>query len=1052
MTHLFFANRRLLVLAIGLILVSGLSSYYVLPRMEDPLITERAATVTTILPGADAARVESLVTEKLEEELREIDEIKELRSTSAAGVSTLSIELRDEVTAVDEVWSRVRGRIDDAKVKMPPDALDPEFEQITMKAYALIVGVNWRQPGPPNFAILRRTAERLEDALRGVAGTEDVDLFGDPDEEITAVVRPAELAKLGLTITDVAQQLRASDAKMSAGQLRGRGDLVVEVGGELDSMERIARTPIRYGSQGRFTQLADIATLEKGITEPASSLAIVDGEPAVMVGVLMRSNLRIDHWTHAARGVLDEFEQQLPRGVGLSTVFEQNHYVAERLDGLFWNLVLGALAVVAVIFFMMGWRSALVVGAALPLSALMVLSGLRLLGIPIHQMSVTGLIIALGLLIDNAIVMVDEVREKLRVGQTPRSAVSSSVRHLAVPLFGSTLTTALAFAPLALMPGPAGEFVGSIAVSVILAIFSSLLLALTVIPALTAIAGVAGGAAGRWWSGGFSNSRLTEWYSRSLLSLFRRPAWGIVLGLVLPVAGFAVARNLPEQFFPPADRDQFQVELELPASASLAETLRTVRQVREQLLEHDQVERVDWLLGESAPSFYYNLIAKRKNTSNYAQALVQLKSAQGVEALIHRLQRQLDMEVPAARALVRQLEQGPPFDAPIEVRLFGPDLDRLRDLGEEVRSTLVAMPDVLHTRSQLAEAAPKISLTVDEEAARLADLDHESISRQLNTLLEGAVGGSVLEGTEELAVRVRLANTERASLDRIASLDLVSPRPAGQPPVTTPLGALAQVELVPESAAIQRLNGRRMNEVQTFIPAGVLPAKVLADFEQRLATSGFRIPPGYSLAFGGEAAKRDDAIGNLMANVGVLMVLMVATLVLSFSSFRVAALVGSVAVLSVGLGLGSLWLWGFPFGFMAIVGTMGLVGVAINDTIVVLAEIRADQRARAGDIEAVRDVVVRSTRHIIATSLTTMAGFAPLIFGGGGFWPPLGVAIAGGVGGATILSLYYVPSAYLLVMCPVGCGSRVLETTKELEGHSTNEVGSGEWRVAATGS
>ncbi|MCG8651515.1 MAG: efflux RND transporter permease subunit, partial [Pirellulales bacterium] len=226
-----------------------------------------------------------------------------------------------------------------------------------------------------------------------------------------------------------------------------------------------------------------------------------------------------------------------------------------------------------------------------------------------------------------------------------------------------------------------------------------------------------------------------------------------------------------------------------------------------------------------------------------------------------------------------------------------------------------------------------------------------------------------------------------------------------------------KVNLTPQSATIPRFNGQRMNEVQGYVQAGVLPATVVTELKTLLEQAGFELPPGYSMEWGGEAAKRNDAVGNLMANVGLLMVMMVATLVLSFASFRIAGIIGVVAFLSAGLGVGALWLFGYPFGFMAIVGTMGLVGVAINDTIVVLAAIRENDQASQGQPAAVREVVMRSTRHVVATSLTTMAGFVPLLLGGGGFWPPLAVAVAGGVGGATILALYFAPSAYILAMC-----------------------------------
>jgi multidrug efflux pump len=356
----------------------------------------------------------------------------------------------------------------------------------------------------------------------------------------------------------------------------------------------------------------------------------------------------------------------------------------------------------------------------------------------------------------------------------------------------------------------------------------------------------------------------------------------------------------------------------------------------------------------------------------------------------------------------------------VEVRLFGPDLEELRELGAELRSILVNTPGVIHTRSETDDLLPKIALDIDEENARAAGLDLTEIALQLNASTEGAIGGSIVEATEELPVRVRLGDSNRNDVANLASLNLINSRslaPDSDLYRGVPITALGEVKLESEYGSISHLAGRRLNEIQAFIPAGVLPSTVLTAFQDRLAAADFKVPPGYFLRYGGEAAKRDEAISNLMASVGILLVLMIATLVLSFGSFRIAAIVGLVGGLSIGLGMGALWVFGYPFGFTAIVGTMGLMGVAINDTIVVLAAIRSNERASAGDREEMRKVVLQSTRHIISTSLTTMAGFTPLILGGGGFWPPLAVAIAGGVGGATILALYLAPSAYLMLMC-----------------------------------
>ncbi len=1028
MSTLFFRQPRITILLICLIIVSGLSSFFVLPRMEDPLLTERVAMINTVFPGADAERVEALVTRKLEEEFQEIDEIKDLRSFSSAGISTITIELRDDVYAdsSDGVWSRIRDKLDDTIPQLPDGAQEPEFVDLKLKAYALILGLTWDsgESGEQtvSYAILRRMAEQLEERLRAVRGTEIIDTFGDPEEEVVVEVDVARLAGFGLTVEDVARQISASDSKMSAGLLRGSANLLVEVDGELNSLDRIGRIPIQSTSDGRFVLLSDIAAIRRTIADPPSSLAMVNGRPAISLAITVRRHERIDYWSERADEAVGEFSASLPKDVSVTTIFRQNDYVTGRLNGLMRNLLFGAMAVATVIFVMMGWRSALIVSSALPLSALMVLSGMRFLDIPIHQMSVTGLIVALGLLIDNAIVMVDEVSIKLRAGQRPVAAVSSTVQHLAVPLLGSTLTTAFAFGPIALMPGPAGEFVGSIAFSVILAIFSSLFLALTIVPALTAL-GIRSSSADeqqRWWQSGLTIDAVTRAYHRSLKFVFARPAFGLVIGICLPLTGFIAFTQLPEQFFPPADRNQLHIEVELPSQTSIQETKQTISSMRDQLLTDSEVSVVSWFAGESAPTFYYNVVPRRKNTANYAQAIVQLDAEISTPQLIHRLQQQMDRVWPEARVLVRQLEQGPPFDAPVEVRLFGPDLRVLRQLGEQVRLVMSDIPDVIHTRSDISEAVAKLSLQVPEEEARLAGLTFGNISAQLNSSLEGTTGGSVLEETEELPVRVRVNNDARGDLSAIASTDLLAGQRDGNF-AGIPLAAFSDVTVVPATAAMTRINGRRMNEVKAYLNAGVLPAVALAEFNRRMDESGFTLPPGYSIQFGGESQQRDNAVGNLMASVGILLVLMAATLVLSFGSFRMAAVIAAVAALSAGPGLGALWGFGFPFGFMAIIGTMGLIGVAINDSIVVLAAIRADETARDGDPEAVRRVVMAATRHVVATTLTTIAGFIPLLIGGGEFWPPLAIVIAGGVGGATILALYFAPSAYLLVMCRGRC-------------------------------
>lgn len=1026
MFTLFYRNTRLLILTIILICVWGISSYFALPRLEDPELVSRFAIVKTFFPGADAERVENLVTEKIENKLTEIEEIDQHSSTSRAGSSIIQIDLQDSVSKqeVDAVWSRVRNKIDEVQVELPANTTEPELEEGKVKAYALIAGLTWQQDDQPNYGILRRQAEVFKERLEGIAGTEEVELLGDPDEEIIVEINPQALASYNLTVTELSRQIAQSDSKIAAGQLRGNDrDLLIEVAGELDTLARIREIPISFADNGQFVTLQNIATIRKGITEPANELALINGYPGIAIAVHVESGQKLDLWRKAVQPKITDFQSELPSSIGLPIIFDQSNYVEARLNNLNLNFIFGAALVFGITVVMMGWRSGLIVGTALPLSVLMVLGWMNWFNIPLHQMSITGLIIALGILIDNAIIMVDEVQNQLRRETKAKTAITNSVKTLAIPLLSSTLTTVIAFLPIALLPGATGEFVGAIAVTVIIAVSCSLFISLTIIPALTAklhpTSPTPSTSPSGWLQTGVSFPALTRIYQRSLKWTLVQPVLSIFLALLIPIIGFIQAGNLEQQFFPAADRDQLQIELELSSSASLTQTQTLIKQIRQQIIARPEVKDVHWLLGTSIPRFYYNLTSGKEQQANYAQALVQLKSLAS-SSIAQKLQTELDTAFPTARIIVRQLEQGPPYNAPIEMRIYGSNLATLQTLGEQARQTLIQIPDITHTRASLDEIQPQLQFQVDEEQARLAGLDRTTIAQQLDTTLEGAVGGSVLEGTEELPVRVRLGNRDRANLSQISSLDLLATSPSrngnqNNSLATVPLDSLGKVQVKPELAQVTHYNGQRVNTVQAFLTAGTLPAEILSQFQAKLAANNFVLPLGYTYEFGGEAEEKNDALGGLVSTVGVLIIIMIAVLVLSLRSFQLAAIIGIVAIASGGLGIFSVWLFGYPFGFNPIIGTVGLIGIAVNDSIVVLDAISNHPVAKTGNPKAIQQVVLHSTRHIISTTLTTAIGFLPLLLSGGEFWQPLAVAIAGGIIGATFIALYFVPPAYYLL-------------------------------------
>ncbi|MGB0766119.1 MAG: efflux RND transporter permease subunit [Phycisphaeraceae bacterium] len=1015
---LFFRNRHLLWLTVIVVLIGGLSSVMSLPTLEDPRIVNRTPLIITAMPGASAERVELLVTEPLEEALDEIDAILDVSSTSRAGISVITVELEESVNADtnQEIFAEIRDQVGEAAALLPPEAGEPVVDdKRDPAAFTLIVGVTWDSDQPIQAGLMSRLAEELGDRLRRVPGTELVRVYGGADEEITVTVDRSELADLQMSVGDLASRIESADTKLPAGVLRtARSDFLIEVDGELDTTRRVASIPVVDGDAGAVLTLADIATIERGWLEPTRQIARVDGQRSVFVAARVARDTRIAEWAEQADAVVEAFEAERGGGIRFDRVFEQERYTTERLSVLVENLLAGAGVIVIAVFFIMGIRPALIIASALPLVVALVITGWQLTGTAIHQMSIFGLIIALGLLIDNAIVVTDEVIARKAKGLEAIDAVAQSIRHLAAPLLASTVTTVLAFAPIMLLPGSGGDFVGSIGTSVILAIISSYLVAIALIAAFAGLFGKPStpDQRRRWYRDGFGAEWLTNGYRAALRRLLGVPVVAIVVAAALPLAGFAVAPTLGSQFFPPVDRNMFEVKVWLPSDTGIEATDRASQAIDRTLRSLDGVERITWLVGSSHPMVFYNLIMDQDRSANYAQAIVTSESPQATKRLVNEAQQALDAAHPGAQIVVRKFGQGPPVVADIEYRVFGPSNRELQAIGDELRVALQRNPQVIHTQNTLTRGEPKLFFSADEEQAELAGLTLQSVASQLDAALEGSARASIVEDQERLPVRVRYADDIRGDIDELATIPLVSP----STPEWTSAAALGDFELRPEIGGITRYNSQRTNTIKAYTVSDSLPIDIGNDVLSDLEAQGFSLPAGYRIDFGGAAEQSGDANANLATYAPILMVMMVATLILVFRSVRYAIVLGAVAIFSVGLGLLSTWSIGFPIGFNMILGTLGLIGVALNDSIVVLAGIRTNDKAAAGDLNAVVESILGSTRHIISTTATTVGGFLPLLlFVGGDFWPSLAIVLVGGIIGATLIALVFIPASHLLL-------------------------------------
>ncbi|XWN31116.1 MAG: efflux RND transporter permease subunit [Devosia sp.] len=1020
METLTYREPRLVALALLVIVAAGLSALLAIGRQEDPTITNLFATVTTSFPGADPARVETLVTAEIEDKLREISEVDTLTSASATGISIIQVELSDQLAdaRIEQVWSEIRDAVAEAEATFPEGVQPPDFDTDGSGAYSAIVALAARHDGVP-LTIIGRYAEDLADALRSVPGTKIADVYGAPEEEVLVTLNPVRSAALGLTADAVSSAVRAADSKGQSGRLRGTAnDLIIDLEGDITAIDRVRQVIVREGADGQVTRIADVASVTRGPRRPVAEAALFDGAPAVLVAAKLEDGLQVDVWMGNVKTALDTAFATIPGGIKAELIFDQSRYTADRLSEVATNMAIGVALVVGVLLITLGLRAAAIVALILPVVSFATLATMNVIGLAIHQMSVTGLIVALGLLVDAGIVMTDEVGQRIRAGLRRVDAVGQSVKRLFAPLLASTMTTALSFTPMILLPGPAGDFVGSIAIAVVIMLVWSFIVAITITPAIAGWV-MPAGTTGGMWRNGLRIAALSSAFAASLQLAVRNPLRSVALAMVLPVMGFLSLPLLTAQFFPGVDRDQFHIEVDLRPGASIGQTAAVVERLDGILRGAPETRQVAWTMGRSAPAFYYNIVGAREDSARYAQALVTTHSAGDTETLLARLERTLADAAPEAQVLVRGLVQGPPVNAPVELRIVGPDLDRLREIGATIRRIASNVDSVVLARETVTNGAPEVSVKVDEAKAEQIGLDLGVIARQLEAGLEGVAGGSLLEGPEELPVRVRFGDGVRGDLTAVSDLLIVPPAASTHSAegqfAGVPLSAIADVTLRPSEPIITRRNAERMNTVQAFTLRDVLPEEALVEVQAALAAEGFEVPRGYRLELGGDSDARSTTLNNLLASLGIIVTLSIASIVMTFRSFRLTMVAIVVSVLSAGLSMLALAVFQYPFGINAIIGVIGSIGVSINAAIIIMTGLQANAAARAGDRDAMVDVVMASSRHIVSTTVTTFGGFLPLILAGGGFWPPFAMSVAGGVLLSTVISFYFTPPMFALV-------------------------------------
>ncbi|SDW09751.1 efflux RND transporter permease subunit [Marinobacter mobilis] len=989
-------GQRLLGMLITMLCLLGIAAYSTMPRQEDPNFPERAGMITVSYPGASADTVERLIVRPLSDELLQVEELEVSRATARTGVAIVRLRLNQTIYDTDAAWDRVRQAMERARQEYPDDVGRMILDDRLVSTPTVVLAVS----GSPSVVELSGVAERLKNVLADLPGLSRIELGGDVDEQITLALDDAALYRLGISPARVLDTLAQRNQTIPGGFVVSEGRrLSVLPNSEFADIDAIRATPIQL-PDGSQVPLAAAADVWRGPVEPRQPESWFDGERVVLLSLYMETDstdaIRFGQGVRARLATLrDEFAPY-----DLREMFFQPDKVEARLDGLAWSLVLSVLIIVAVVFTGMGLRMGLLVASILPMVAMISVGLYDFGGGVLHQIAVIGMVISLGILIDNAIVIVENIQSNLDQGMQRVEALTRSIRELAGPLGASTGTTLAAFAPLLLSKGNTADFTRGVPVMIMLTLSVSYLLAISVVPLLAARflkprAKVRADAL----------AGLSSFLGRLVA---RRPGVLMLTGAVLVVVSLLMTPFMKQQFFPNADRPRVVVELFMPEGTDQLRTGEVAAQLEQAIRSQPQTLEVHRFVGYSGPSFYYNL-TRAPQAPNRARLVVRTPQLADTAPLTGWIREYVAGQLPELDVTVGILGQGPPRAAPVEVRVFNAS-DELRDQAVlQVYDALRHTEGTVDVRHDLDLGVPSIGIVVDDASAARYGISRSDVAQSLYGQSFGIVAEQYRQEDDPIPLVLRSREGTQLSLSRLLSINIYNN--VGE---AVPLSAIASVDTSWQPAARYLRNGVRVGTVTANLLPGYSFSQALQGLDAETALKP--LPAGTRLELGGDAEGSGKANTAILTTAPIGIMLLLFFLILQFNSYRrVLIILLTVPLAAVGI-IPGLVLSGSPFGFQSLLGVIALVGVVVNNAIVLLDVV--DRQLGLGDRirDAVRQAVEERTRPILLTTATTVAGLLPLAYSSSTLWPPMAWAIISGLLASTVLTLLVVPAVCTLVI------------------------------------
>jgi multidrug efflux pump subunit AcrB len=996
-------NHQFTIVLFLLLVMLGVVSFFTMPRSEDPQFDFSAVVIKVVSPGTIPMDMEKLVVDPVEAALNELEDIKNIKTDVEDGLAVIRIEFlygTDPDEKYDEVVAsvaRIRSDLPSSIVALKTDKISPA--DVNILQLALV-------SEQASYAELKRHAEALEQRLERASGVKRVDVEALPELEVQIQVDQRQVNALGISLDEIFTAVQSAAQNLPGGHANG-GDrrFTVRTSGDYQSLQQIEDTVIR-GSQGKFIYLRDIATISQGETLPTYR-AKLNGEKAVFVSVVQRRGSQIFNVMEGIQDQIDLYKPRIPSQITLLTVMDQSVSVERQISGFFNSLNQGLILVAILSIIVLGFKPSLVVVSAVPLSIFIAIGWVDLAGFGLQQMSIVGLVIALGLLVDNAIVVVENVSRHLREGDTPKEAAVKGSSQVAWAVASGTLTTVLSFLPMLFLQNGSGTFMRAMPVTVVVTLFASLLIALTLTPLLASKLGSSAKKTTRAQKK--LESIADTRYSQVLMWALDRPGKVMGLSVLILVSSLALFPYIGVSLFPKAEKPMILVNIDMPEGSTFARTQEIADEVSNRVRQHELVKDVAQNVGRGNPRIYYNIMPTRQ-TVNFAQLFVTLHDFQlsRVEPLVDTIRREMG-DIAGAKITVKEFNQGPGVEAPISIRVVGEELVDIQRVALDVEKLVANTEGTVGIDNPIGNFKIDLKVEVNRDKAAMLGVPLQQIDSTVRTALVGTNMGSFRDNQGEIFPLVlRLSQYENPQIETFEDIEVRSN--TGQ---LIPLLQIAELNMETSIARFQHYDLERMARITADVLPGFTAEKVTNNIIAQLENYDF--PEGVHYSIGGEQENRKEAFGGMAKTVLLAVFGIFAVLVLQFRSFVQPLIVFAAIPFALVGAFIALFISGYTFSFTAFIGLTSLVGIVVNNSIILVDYANQMRLDGLEKIEAIMAAAKTRFVPIILTTLTTVGGLLPLTLSGSSMWSPMGWAIIGGLLVSTLLTLIVVPVLYKLL-------------------------------------